>query len=724
MEPTKEIENICESLIDRLHEEKLKYDAKKLKFAFDYAMRIYGDTKRYKGETTFVHAVHVAEIVATLKIGIEPVYAAILHEVTKFKEYKYEDIEKNMGEEVATLVKDASKLYLLNYDGQQEIEAENLRKMFMAIAKDIRVVIIKLADRLYNMRNIYEEPEEYQKLKANETMQVYAPIAHRLGMNQIKSELEDLSFSILNPIEHERIRKIVDKNKEERQAYINQRIEEIKKMLEKEKIKATIYGRSKTFYSIYRKTKINNCEVEDLFDLYAIRVIVNSIKDCYTVLGIIHEKYKPMPGRVKDYIAVPKTNMYQSLHTTLFGGEDAAPFEVQIRTWDMHNVADYGVAAHFLYKEGKTKMSESDEKLTWLRKTMEFEQELGSAGNFSDLKIELFGDEVFVFTPKGEIKSLPKGATPIDFAYQIHQHIGNTMVGAKINGKMVPITTKLKNTDIVEIITSKNSSGPKHDWLKGVKTTSAKNRIVNFLKKQNKEVNVAKGEEILEKEILKTGIDIDDLLQDEYMNVVLEKFKYRDIEECYENIGFGVISPKKILNKLVEEYNLKNNIEEQERVEIVPSQKTKKGTVEGVEVEGIENCLVKFAKCCNPLPGDEIVGYITFGKGVSVHRKDCPNLTGIYMNERRIGVKWKEKADISYQTEVIVKANDRTGISMEVLKLLQDMKVKIHGFTAKDTEDRTCIINLKIEISSVDELQKIIKALRKVDSVYDVKRAK
>ncbi len=724
MVPTKETENICEALIGKLHEEKLKYDAKKLKFTLDYALKVYGDTKRYKGETTFAHAVHVAEIVAGLKIGIEPVYAAILHEVTKFKEYKYEDLEKDVGEEVATLVKDASKLYLLNYDGQQEIEAENLRKMFMAIAKDIRVVIIKLADRLYNMRNIYEEPEEYQKLKANETMQVYAPIAHRLGMNQIKSELEDLSFSILNNMEHERIRKIIDKTKDERQEYINQRIEEIRKLLEKEKIKATIYGRSKTFYSIYRKTKMNNCRVEDLFDLYAIRVIVNSIKDCYSVLGIIHEKYKPMPGRVKDYIAVPKTNMYQSLHTTLFGGEDAAPFEVQIRTWDMHNVADYGVAAHFLYKEGKTKMSESDEKLTWLRKTMEFEHELGSAGNFSDLKVELFGDEVFVFTPKGEIKSLPKGSTPIDFAYQIHQHIGNTMVGAKINGKMVPITTKLKNTDIVEIITSKNSSGPKHDWLKSVKTSGAKNKIVYFLKKQNKELNVAKGEEILEKEILKTGITPDDLLQDEYMDIVIEKLKFKDREECYENIGFGILSPKKVLNKLVEEYNLKNNIQEQETIEIVGAPKTKKNNIEGVEVEGIENCLVKYAKCCNPIPGDEIVGYITFGKGVSIHRKDCSNLVGINISERKIGVKWKEKANVSYQTEVVIKANDRTGISMEVLKLLQDMKVKIHGFTAKDTEDRTCIIDLKLEINSVDELQKIIKALRKVDSVYEVKRAK
>lgn len=724
METANEVDKLCAELIDVLNKEKLKFDAKKLKKALDYAMNIYKDTKRYRGETTFSHAVHVACVVAKLKIGIEPVYAAVLHEVTKFKEYKYEDVEKMMGEEVATLVKDASKLYLLNYDGQQSVEAENLRKMFMAIAKDIRVVIMKLADRLYNMRNIYEEDESLRKLKANETMQVYAPIAHRLGMNQIKSELEDISFAILHPEEYEKIRKIVEKSKEERQEYINKRIEEIKKLLEKEKIKATIYGRSKTFYSIYRKTRINNCRVEDLFDLYAIRVIVNSIKDCYTVLGIIHEKYKPMPGRFKDYIAVPKTNMYQSLHTTLFG-EEASPFEVQIRTWDMHNVADYGVAAHFLYKEGKTKMSESDEKLTWLRKTMEFEQELGEAGNFSDLKIELFGDEVFVFTPKGEIKSLPKGSTPIDFAYQIHQKVGDSMVGAKINSKMVPITTKLKNTDIVEIITSKNAPGPKFDWIKSTKTSGAKSKIVSFLKKQNKEINIAKGEEILEKEVIKTGLDVDELLSESYMESLVEKLKYKSKEECLENIGFGLLSPKKAVNKLVEEYNLRNKVEKVAEEETKQIKKpAKKEDVDGVEVKGIDNCLVKFAKCCNPLPGDDIVGYITYGKGVSVHRVDCPNLISLDINERRITVDWKAKSTASYTASILVKANDRTGISMDIIKLLQDMKIKLSGFTAKATEDKTCLINVSVEITSVDELQKIMKQIRKIESVYDVKRAK
>ena len=721
-----EVNKLIEELTSILDQEKMKYSKEVLNKAVEYSLNLYKDTKRYKGETTFSHAVHVACIVAKLKIGIEPVYAAILHETPKFEGYNFEELKEIMGEEVATLVKDASKLYLLNYDGQQSLEAENLRKMFMAIAKDIRVVILKLADRLYNMRNIYEEDKEFQIKKANETMQVYAPIAHRLGMNQIKSELEDLSFAILNPTEYEKIRKIVDKNKDERQLYINTRIEQIRKLLEKEKIKATIYGRSKTFYSIYRKTKINNCGVEDLFDLYAIRIIVDSIKDCYLVLGIIHENYKPMPGRVKDYIAVPKLNMYQSLHTTLFGDSEA-PFEVQIRTWDMHNVAEYGVAAHFLYKEGKTKMSESDEKLTWLRKTIELEQELGNSSNMNDLKVELFGDEVFVFTPKGEIKSLPKGSSTIDFAYSIHQRIGDTMVGAKINGKMVPITTKLKNTDIVEIVTSRTSTGPKQDWIKHVKTTSAKNKIVSFLKKQNREENISRGQEIIEKEIQKTGISIEEILQDVYMDNVLEKLRFKSKEECFENVGFGVLSPKRVINKLVEEYNSKNGIKEPEKEinqEDILNSKPKKENHDGVEVEGIDNCLVKYAKCCDPLPGDDIVGYITFGKGVSIHRRDCPNVANLNINERQINVKWKTKGSVSYEAQIIIKANDRTGISMDVIKLIQDMKVKLDGFTAKADRENICTINLTVEVSSVNELQQVIKNIRKINSVFDVKRAK
>ena len=716
-------DNLVENLIECLERENIKYDKSILDKCVNYARDVYDGALRHKGETTLSHSLKVAGIVACLKIGINPVYASIMHEVTKFKKYNEEEFFSMFGDDIAGMVKDFSKLYLLNYNGQEEIEAENLRKMFMAISKDIRVVIMRLSDRLYNMRNIFDEDDiELRKLKAKETMQVYAPIAHRLGMSAMKSELEDMSFEILYTKQFENIKKQVDRIREERQDHINLRIKEITEALEKEKIECKIYGRPKYYYSIYKKTLKYNCDVNGLYDLYAVRIIVNSIKDCYTVLGIIHEMYKPMPGRFKDYIAVPKTNMYQSLHTTVFGSQNALPFEVQIRTWNMHNIADYGVAAHFLYKEGKTKTTDSDEKLTWLRKTIELEKEFEESGDtYNNLKTELFGDEVFVFTPKGEIKSLPKGSTTIDFAYMVHQHIGESMVGAKINSKMVPITTKLKNTDIVEIITSKTSNGPKLDWIKHVKTTSAKNKIVSYLKKQNKEENISRGTELVEKEIARTGIKREALMQEKYIKVMLPKFNFNNIDECYENVGFGVISPKKIINKLQEEYYIDHQEEKEVKIKNIEK---KSHSSEGVVVEGIDNCLVKFAKCCSPLPGDEIIGYITHGQGVSVHRVDCKNLQALEMHQRKINVYWKDKAHVSYQTLVKVRANDRTGITMDILKRMQEMKIEVLSFSAKQTEDKECLIDLSVNTESVEELSKVVKAIKKIDSVFDVRRAR
>ena len=722
-------QNLVEELLNTLDREKVKYDKDIVYQCVEYADKIYGDSKRHKGESTLDHSIKVATIVAGLKIGINPVYAAIMHEVTKFAKYNKDEMDILFGKDVSEMVSDSSKLYLLNYNGQEKLEAENLRKMFMAIAKDIRVVIIRLADRLYNMRNIFEESIEVQILKAKETMQVYAPIAHRLGMSSIKSELEDLSFSILHPEEFNHIKEEIEKLKDKRQEHINLRIKEIKEELDKEKIVAKIYGRPKTFYSIFRKMKKYNCSIDGLYDLYAVRIIVNSIKDCYTALGIIHEKYKPMPGRFKDYIAVPKTNMYQSLHTTVFGIDNSLPFEVQIRTWDMHNVADYGVAAHFLYKEGKTKISDGDEKLTWLRKTIEVEKEYEEYGeeDYEQLKTELFGDEVFVFTPKGEIKSLPKGATPIDFAYLIHQHIGNSMVGAKINGKMVPIITKLKNTDIVEIVTSKTSKGPNLDWLKHVKTAAAKNKIVSYMKKQDKEENIERGEVLFEKEIERQPIAKDKLLKDKYVKLMLEKYNMNTLDDTYENIGFGVLSPKKVINKLVEEYT-KDHKEEMEKIKLEKESKnqvlTNANASDGIVVEGIDNCLVKLAKCCSPIPGDEIVGYISIGKGVSVHRANCKNLQALNIDERKINVSWKEKAKVNYNTNLRIKANDRTGVAMEVLKRVQDNKILVTGFNARPTTDRECIIEMTVKIESIEQLQKLMKDLKKVDSVFEVKRAR
>lgn len=722
METIKSREKLFEELISAMEKENTIYDLKILKQIFDYANKMYGDTKRYKGESTFSHAVHVACIVATLKIGTNAVYAAVLHECPKFDSFDKKEFETLFGEDVATLVLDSSRLYLLNYDGQKDVEAEKLRKMFMAIAKDIRVVIIKLADRLYNMRNIESEEQEFKKIKAHETLNVYAPIAHRLGMSELKSELEDISFSILNPEEFNRIKNILEMEKEQRKAYIELRINEIKEYLKSENIECTIYGRPKYIYSIYKKTKKNNCDVLDLFDLYAIRVIVDEVKDCYNVLGIIHQHYKPLPGKFKDYISVPKTNMYQSLHTTLFGG-DMPPFEVQIRTWHMHEVAEYGVAAHFLYKEGGTKMTKTDEQLTWIRKTIELEEELNRA-DYSDIKVELFGDEVFVYTPKGEIKALPKGATVIDFAYEIHQHVGNTMVGAKVNRKIAPITTALKNGDVVEIITSKSSPGPKADWLNHIVTSGAKSKIMSFIKKQGREINVAKGKEEIEKEILKLSLSKDEVLKPEYVNPVLEKLKLKTLDDYYESIGFGVVTPKKALNRILEEYESKNKKAENLPEEIVYNKLSEKSSkVSGVIVKGIDNCLIKLAKCCSPIPGDEIIGYISIGKGVSVHKSDCPNISDLDLQNRRIDVMWANAPQDSYEVKIKIIAYNRTGISMEVLKLLQDSKLKVKSFLAKENDEDECVIDAAISIDSLQSLQKVIKKLNDVDDVKKVIRS-
>lgn len=726
-----EDENLVLRLEETITKEKITYDRVFLKKCIDYAQKVYGDSKRHKGETTFEHSIKIATIVATLKIGIEPIYAGILHEVYKFKHKGYSEKEfKDMfGSEVTNLVIDYGKLTLLNYTGQEEIEAENLRKMFMALAKDVRVVIIKLADRLYNMRNIFEEPREVQELKAKESMEVYAPIAHRLGMSAIKSELEDISFEVLYKEEYEHIKKEVERTKESREEYINDQIRDIKEILKEEDIEASVYGRPKYYYSIYKKIKRQQCRVNDLFDLYAVRIIVNSVKDCYTVLGIIHEKYKPMPGRFKDYIAVPKTNMYQSLHTAVFGKDGDSPFEVQIRTWDMHKVADYGVAAHFLYKEGKSKISAVDEQFIWLRKNIELDQNMDKdSETYSNIKLELFGDEVFVFTPNGEIKSFPKGSTPIDFAYHIHQHIGDSMIGAKINSRIVPITTKLKNTDIVEIITSKTSNGPSLDWIKSVKTNNARSKIISFLKKRSKEENILKGQELFEKEISREGYLKDNAIREKYIAKMLKRYNMNKIEECYENIGFGALTAKKAVNKILDEYR-KDNIEidkllEKDTKGKITLKNSKISGVDGIEVEGIDNCLVKLSNCCSPVPGDDIVGYISFGKGVAVHRSNCIHLSDLNLRERQINVKWREKQGVSYSANIRVRANDRAGITMDILKKLQEYNINVTSFKSRQTDNRECNMDLTVTISSLDEIQKIMRVIKKVDSVFDVRRAK
>ena len=709
-----------------LEKENIKYNEDELKKVIDCALKKYKD-KNVLDDSAIDFVSEVASEVATLRLDDKSVYAAILYLIADFNDFDEKETEVVAGKETLDLILNLKKLEE-DYKKDDKINIvtnpEVLRNMFMAIAKDIRVVIIKIAERLSYMRRMSSLDNAIKEQIAKECLEIYAPIAHRLGMSKVKSELEDISFRILLPDEYHNIKEQIDEKKEEREAYIDARIKEVSDKLKEQGIEATIYGRPKHFYSIYKKMKAKSCKAEDLFDLIAIRVIVNSIKDCYSVLGIVHDMYKPMPGRFKDYIAVPKTNMYQSLHTTVFG-EGGRPFEIQIRTWDMHNVAERGIAAHFSYKEKSKKISEADKKIIWLRKTLEIQKELAdNTENMDKIKTEIFGEEVFVFTPKGEIKSMPKGSTPIDFAYAIHQKVAEQMVGAKINGRMVPLNTKLENKDVVEIVTSKNAKGPNRDWLKYVKTTSAKNKITSFLKKEGREINIQNGKEAFEKILRKQKYSRDELLKDEFVESAIKRFNCKTLDDCYENIGFGSISPVKVVNKIVELYEDSITSTEDDIKFKVVSKKRKSNSNDLVEVEGIDNCLVKFAKCCSPIPGDDIVGYITFANGISIHRRDCKNLKGLDTEARTIKVSWKEQVHAEFTARLVVKANDRDGVLADILKTMKELKIEITEISTKVTQDRENITNLSANIKDINTLQTVIKALRKIDSVFDVRRIK
>ncbi len=717
------MKEIISKLSSVMDEYGIKYKKEELERVVSYADLIYKNKKRISGKSVLEHTLGVAEYVATLKLDDSAIYAALLHETIKYDEYNKEEMIKASSKEVVEMVNTISKLSYFNFKHSDKVDNEILRKMFIAIAKDIRTVIIKLADRLYNMQNIKEVDEKTARAMAKECLDIYAPIAHRLGMSKLKAELEDISFRTLYPEEYQDIKMQIDEKKSEREAYINERINEITKALEKEKIDATVYGRPKHFYSIYKKIRQKNCKVEDLFDLLAIRIIVNSIKDCYSALGIIHDMYKPMPGRFKDYIAVPKTNMYQSLHNTVFGA-NGIPFEVQIRTWDMHKVAEEGIAAHFSYKEKTSKVNDADKKLLWIRKALELQQELeDTSENMSKMKQELFGEEVFVFTPKGEIKSLPKGSTPIDFAYSIHQKVAEQMIGAKINSKMVPINTTLSNTDIVEIITSKNSKGPSRDWLKFVKTSGAKSKISSFLKKQGKEINIQHGKEIFEKYLKKQKISKDELTKEKYIEYMLKNFSFKTIEDCYENLGFGSVSPLKVMNKLNEAYK-KDNVNNIDKIVNKSGNLNKKTNSDLVVVENIPNCKIQFAKCCNPIPGDEIIGYITNSNGVSIHTLNCNNITKLTTNSRKIKVSWVKNNISSFITKITVKANNRNNILTDVINKLNELKINIESMNTRTTQDKENIMEFLLNISDLNQLQKVIKQIKKIDSVFEVKRSK
>ena len=603
--------------------------------------------------------------------------------------------------------------------------------MFLAMGKDIRVIIIKLADRLHNMRTLKFLKRDRQIANAKETMEIYAPLANRLGLYSMKWELEDLSFKYLYPEEYHELVEGINKKREERLSFIEKIMADIRVQLKKQHIDAEVTGRAKHLYSIYRKMKRDNKTLDQIYDLFALRILVNSIKDCYAALGVVHEMYSPMPGRFKDYIAVPKPNMYQSIHTTLLG-DKGTPFEVQIRTWDMHRIAEYGIAAHWAYKEAsyfgkKQAVKVEEDKLAWLRETLEWQKDMQDPQEFLDtLKTELFEDEVYVFTPKGAIKVLPRNATPIDFAYSIHEEIGNHMTGCKINSKMMPIITPLKSGDIIEIITSDNSKGPSRDWLKFVKSTKAKNKINGWFKKAEKTENIEKGKDLIEKEIKRIGMSHSDLFKQEYIDSMLDRYKYKSLEDMYAAVGFGANSAVKIIAKMLQEYRKEHQEEDiEEKMEELRKQKERKQkpSSSGVVVEGIDNCLVKLSKCCNPLPGDEIIGYITKGRGVSVHRKDCVNVKDLLTEENRIiDVKWYEETKEHYNVSIEVLANDRKGLLVDILNTIKETKANLMGVSTKTTKERIAIMDIDIEVENIEELNKVIRNIKKVDSVYEVRR--
>lgn len=712
-----------------------KVDTKFIMKAYNYAIEKHGDQLRHSGEPYIIHPLQVAYTLAEMGLDEQTIAAALLHDVVEDTDATNEDIIAEFGEEVAEMVAGVTKLSNIQFGTVEENQVENYRKMFLAMGKDIRVILIKLADRLHNMRTLKYLKRDRQIANAKETMDLYSPLANRLGLYNIKAELDDLSFKYLHPDEYREIMEGINKKREERLKFLDKIMDEIRKELKKQRIDAEITGRAKHFYSIYKKMQRDNCTIDQIYDLFAMRIIVNSVKDCYAALGIVHELYNPMPGRFKDYIAVPKPNMYQSIHTTLLG-EKGTPFEVQIRTWDMHKVAEFGIAAHWAYKEanflgiGKQNVKVKQDDLAWLRETIEWQKEMEDPQEFLEtLKKELFEDEVYVFTPKGAIKVLPKGSNAIDFAYCIHAEIGHHMTGCKINSKMMPILTPLKSGDIVEIITSDNSKGPSMDWLKFVKSSSARNKINAWFKKENKEENIEKGKELIEREVKRISIDYADLFKIEYIKPMLDRYKYDNLEQMYAAVGFGANTATKVIARMLIEYrkdHKENNIEEEiKKLETEKTIKKSKVSSNGVIVKGIDNCLVKLSRCCNPLPGDEIVGYITKGRGVSVHRKDCINVKELIKEENRmIDVSWVEEEKIGYKVDIEVSANDRNNLLSDIIAALGTVKAKLIGVNAKVAKERIAIIDITLETQGLEDLNNILKALRKVDSVYDVKRKK
>ncbi len=725
---SKEIFNL-ETLLAVLKKNNKAEDLQLVEKAYLYADEKHNGQKRKSGDPYFVHPVRVAHTIAELGLDAKSVCAALLHDVVEDTEVTLEEIEKDFGETVAMLVDGVTKLGKIPTHSKEEQQIENLRKMFFAMTKDIRVIVIKLADRLHNMQTLRFMGEEKQRMIARETLEVYAPLAHRLGMSKIKWELEDIALRFIDPIGYYEIVDSISQKRSEREKYIDDIISILKERLaEMLGITPHVEGRAKHFYSIYRKMFMQNKSIDELYDLFAVRIIVDTVAECYGVLGMVHELFKPIPGRFKDYIAMPKPNMYQSLHSTLIG-PGGTPFEIQIRTWEMHHTAENGIAAHWKYKEGITGESEMDGKLEWIKQLLELQTETNAEEFMQALKIDMFSDEVFVFTPKGDVISLPINATPIDFAYAIHSAVGNRMTGAKVNGKIVTLDYKLKNGDIVDIITSKSSAGPNLDWIKICKTSQARNKINQWFKKVNREENIVKGRETLEREMKKCSLPVKFIDDENMMRGMLRKYGFNDIEDLYAGIGYGSTNANRFMTRFKTECKKlvvqDDSIMPEELIPMVVKTDSKGGS-NNVIVEGIENCLTRFSHCCNPVPGDKIVGYVTRGRGVAIHRADCINMMNAMSSDREstrfIGVRWANETNASFQSSLNVSATNRDKLLLDIMAAVAELKIAATNVNARTGKNNLALIELTLEISDTAQLEKAIAQIKKVDGVLSIVR--
>lgn len=707
-------------------------DLERVKEAYDFAEQAHHGQVRKSGEPYILHPVTVADILVDMGMDVLSIIAALLHDVVEDTTVDLQTVRAKFGETCAMLVDGLTKLEKIRFQSKEEQQNENYRKMFVAMAQDIRVILIKLADRLHNMRTLKYQSEESQRRIAYETLEIFCPIAHRLGISAIKWEMEDIALRYLNPQQYYRIANLMKKKRAEREQFIDDVITRIREKLEEMGIEGDISGRPKHLYSIYKKMTTRNKQFNEIYDLLAIRIIVENIKDCYATLGIIHTLWKPMPGRFKDYVAMPKANMYQSLHTTVIG-PNGEPTEVQIRTWEMHRTSEYGIAAHWAYKEGMIVPDGNfEDKMSWFREILELQQETRDAAEFMEsLKMDFFADLVFVFTPSGEVIELPAGSVPLDFAYRIHTEVGNRTIGAKVNGRIVPLDHKLKTGDIVEILTSKHSYGPSQDWVKIAQSSHARSKIRQWFKKEKREENVAKGRELLERELKRLGLEPSAWMTDDKLQEAASKFAFNDIEDMMSAIGFGGITAAQICTKLTEK--MRREAEEANQIELTgemkelkaPTSNKKSRPNHGVTVKGVDNLLVRFARCCNPVPGDSIVGYITRGRGVSVHRMDCTNIPFGEDGEeadRVIEVEWEDSVEANYSVDIEITGHDRRGLLNEVLQAVSESKTNISAVTGRSVKNKMALIHMTVLIRNIDHLSSVVEKIKRVQDIYSVQR--